>query len=94
VVVDLATHDLDIMHYLTESNVTRLHAEVGRRLHRPGERRLAVPRLQPTPAMTGAELVALAAGGGSPVIPLLKQLAQPGWRVVRRVARAAGRDLT
>jgi predicted dehydrogenase len=33
VVVDLATHDLDIMHYLTESNVTRLHAEVGRRLH-------------------------------------------------------------
>ncbi len=33
VVVDLATHDLDIMHYLTASNVTRLHAEVGRRLH-------------------------------------------------------------
>jgi predicted dehydrogenase len=33
VVVDLATHDLDIMHYLTDSNVTRLHAEVGRRLH-------------------------------------------------------------
>jgi predicted dehydrogenase len=33
VVIDLATHDLDIMHYLTDSNVTRLHAEVGRRLH-------------------------------------------------------------
>ncbi len=33
VVIDLATHDLDIMHYLTESTVTRLHAEVGRRLH-------------------------------------------------------------
>jgi predicted dehydrogenase len=33
VVIDLATHDLDIMHYLTESNVVRLHAEVGRRLH-------------------------------------------------------------
>lgn len=33
VVVDLATHDLDIMHYLTGSNVTRLHAEVGHRLH-------------------------------------------------------------
>jgi predicted dehydrogenase len=33
VVTDLATHDLDIMHYLTDSHVTRLHAEIGRRLH-------------------------------------------------------------
>lgn len=33
VIVDLATHDLDIMHFLTDSNVTRLHAEVVRRLH-------------------------------------------------------------
>jgi UDP-N-acetylglucosamine 3-dehydrogenase len=33
VVIDLATHDLDIMHYLTGSRVVRLHAEVGRRLH-------------------------------------------------------------
>ena len=33
VVIDLATHDLDIMHYLTDANVIRLHAEVGRRLH-------------------------------------------------------------
>ena len=68
--------------------------EVGRRLHTPGERRFAVPRLQPTPDMTGADLVALVAGGGSPLVPQLKQLAQPGWRVVRRVARAAGRNLT
>ena len=68
--------------------------EVGRRLYRPGERRFAVPRLQPTPAMTGADLVALVAGGGSPLVPRLKQLAQPGWRAVRRVARATGRNLT
>lgn len=33
VVIDLATHDIDIMHYLTESHVTRLHAEIGQRLH-------------------------------------------------------------
>ncbi|HZQ08639.1 MAG TPA: Gfo/Idh/MocA family oxidoreductase [Anaerolineae bacterium] len=33
VVIDLATHDLDIMHYLTGANVTRLYAEVGQRLH-------------------------------------------------------------
>lgn len=37
VVIDLATHDLDIMHYLTDSNVTRLHAEVARRLHNSHE---------------------------------------------------------
>lgn len=33
VVVDLATHDLDIMHYLTDSKAVKLHAEIGRRLH-------------------------------------------------------------
>ena len=33
VVIDLATHDLDIMHYLTDSIVIKLHAEIGRRLH-------------------------------------------------------------
>jgi UDP-N-acetylglucosamine 3-dehydrogenase len=33
VVVDLATHDLDLMRYLTGSKVTRVHAEIGRRLH-------------------------------------------------------------
>lgn len=32
VVVDLATHDLDIMHYLTGSSVTRVHAEIGQKL--------------------------------------------------------------
>ncbi|WP_082772121.1 polysaccharide deacetylase family protein [Actinoplanes sp. TFC3] len=68
--------------------------EVGRRLHTPGERRFAIPRLQPTPDVTGAELVELVAGGGSPLIPKLKQLAQPGWRLARRAARAAGRNLT
>ena len=68
--------------------------EVGRRLHTPGERRFAVPRLQPTPDLTGEDLIALVAGAGSPLVPRLKQLAQPGWRAVRRVARAAGRNLT
>ena len=68
--------------------------EVGRRLHRPGERRFAVPRLQPTPGHSGADLVALVSGGGSPLIPQLKRLAQPAWRTARRVARLAGRDLT
>jgi UDP-N-acetylglucosamine 3-dehydrogenase len=33
VVVDLATHDLDLMHYLIGSKVSRVHAEIGRRLH-------------------------------------------------------------
>jgi peptidoglycan/xylan/chitin deacetylase (PgdA/CDA1 family) len=68
--------------------------EVGRRLHRPGERRLAIPRLQPTPDHTGPELIALVSTGGPQLVPRLKQLAQPGWRAVRRVARMTGRTLT
>jgi peptidoglycan/xylan/chitin deacetylase (PgdA/CDA1 family) len=68
--------------------------EVGRRLHSPGENRFAVPRLQPTPDHTGADLVALVAGGGSQLVPKLKQLAQPGWRLARKAARRAGRNLT
>jgi peptidoglycan/xylan/chitin deacetylase (PgdA/CDA1 family) len=68
--------------------------EVGRRLHTPDEWRYAVPRLQPTPDLTGAELVALVAGGGPRLLPGLKRLAQPGWRLVRRAARRTGRNLT
>jgi hypothetical protein len=44
--------------------------------------------------MTGADLVALVAGGGPPLVPQLKRIAQPGWRAVRRLARATGRNLT
>jgi len=67
--------------------------EVGRRLYAPGERRFAVPRLQPTPEHTGADLVALVAGGGPRLMPRLKRLAQPAWRVVRRTALRTGRNL-
>jgi peptidoglycan/xylan/chitin deacetylase (PgdA/CDA1 family) len=68
--------------------------EVGRRLHTPGEHRFAIPRLMPTPDHSGADLVALAGGGGSTLVPRIKQFAQPGWRLARRAARLAGRDLT
>jgi peptidoglycan/xylan/chitin deacetylase (PgdA/CDA1 family) len=68
--------------------------EVGYRVHTPGERRFAVPRFQPTPDHTGADLVALVESGGSGLVPTLKRYAQPGWRLVRRVARATGRNLT
>jgi peptidoglycan/xylan/chitin deacetylase (PgdA/CDA1 family) len=68
--------------------------EVGRRLHRPGDRRFSVPRLQPTPDHTGADLVALVQDGGPQLIPRVKRVAQPAWRLVRRVSRATGRDLT
>ncbi len=33
VVIDLAVHDLDIMRYITQSEVTRVYAETERRLH-------------------------------------------------------------
>jgi peptidoglycan/xylan/chitin deacetylase (PgdA/CDA1 family) len=68
--------------------------EVGRRLHTPSERRFAVPRFQPTPDHTGADLVRLVEGGGPQIAARLKQCAQPGWRMVRRLARRAGRNLT
>lgn len=80
--------------------------EVGRRLYRPcpsasgsgvrGDRdsRLAVPRLQPTPDHSGADLLALVRSGGPRLVPHAKRLAQPAWRVVRRLARRAGRNLT
>jgi peptidoglycan/xylan/chitin deacetylase (PgdA/CDA1 family) len=68
--------------------------EVGRRLHTPGEKRLAVPRLQPTPDHSGADLVALVRHGEPGLAPKVKQIAQPGWRVARKVARTFGRNLT
>ena len=67
--------------------------EVGRRPHTRAERRFAVPRFQPTPDHTGADLVALVEGG-APLSARLRQYAQPGWRMVRKLARKAGRNLT
>ncbi|WP_203917542.1 polysaccharide deacetylase family protein [Rugosimonospora africana] len=60
--------------------------EVGRRLYREGGDRLAVSRLQPTPDHSGDDLVRLVRGEGSSLVPALKRVAQPGWRVARRVA--------
>jgi peptidoglycan/xylan/chitin deacetylase (PgdA/CDA1 family) len=68
--------------------------EVGRRPHTPAERRFAVPRLMPTPGHTGADLVAMVAAGTPGLAARLKQAAQPGWRVARRVARGCGWNLT
>jgi peptidoglycan/xylan/chitin deacetylase (PgdA/CDA1 family) len=68
--------------------------EVGRRLHTATAPRFAVPRLQPTPDMSGADLVALCSYGESGLIPRLKRAAQPGWRIARRIARTAGWNLT
>jgi peptidoglycan/xylan/chitin deacetylase (PgdA/CDA1 family) len=68
--------------------------EVGRRLHTAVEPRFAIPRLQPTPDLSGADLVVLCSSGGSGLIPRLKRIAQPGWRIARRLARTAGWNLT
>jgi peptidoglycan/xylan/chitin deacetylase (PgdA/CDA1 family) len=68
--------------------------EVGRRLHTPAEPRFAIPRLQPTPGHTGAALVTMCARGEGGLVPRLRQFAQPGWRIARRIARTAGWNLT
>ncbi|WP_326555137.1 polysaccharide deacetylase family protein [Micromonospora sp. NBC_01813] len=68
--------------------------EVGRRRYRPGDRRLAVPRLLPTGDHDAAALLDLVRTGGPRMIPQAKRLAQPAWRLTRRVARRTGRQLT
>jgi peptidoglycan/xylan/chitin deacetylase (PgdA/CDA1 family) len=60
--------------------------EVGRRLHTSGDHALAIPRLQPTPDHSGADLVRLVAEGGPQLLPRIKQTAQPAWRVARLLA--------
>jgi UDP-N-acetylglucosamine 3-dehydrogenase len=37
VVIDLAVHDIDIMRYVSESEITRVYAETARRIHGRGE---------------------------------------------------------
>ncbi|GGN06940.1 peptidoglycan/xylan/chitin deacetylase (PgdA/CDA1 family) [Actinoplanes campanulatus] len=87
-------YNSDRVRRVVESSGHDNATEVGRRLHTPSERRFAVPRFQPTPDHTGADLVALVEGGGPRLVSQIKQLAQPGWRLVRRMARKAGRNLT
>ncbi|MCW2640004.1 MAG: hypothetical protein JWP76_2310 [Dactylosporangium sp.] len=60
--------------------------EVGRRLYTSGDHPLAIPRLQPTPDHSGADLVRLVADGGPQLLPRIKQTAQPAWRVARLLA--------
>jgi len=42
----------------------------------------------------GADLVAMCTAGEAGLIPRLKRVAQPGWRIARRLARTAGWNLT
>jgi hypothetical protein len=72
--------------------------EVGRRLYRPPANRratdpkraaLAIPRLHVTRAHRAEDVVRLVRDGGPRLEPLVKNLARPGWRAVRRVARDA-----
>jgi peptidoglycan/xylan/chitin deacetylase (PgdA/CDA1 family) len=59
---------------------------IGRRLYMPDDDALAIPRLQPTPEHSGSELLRLVRTGGPQLAPRLKDLAQPSWRVTRRLA--------
>ncbi|MDG4767419.1 polysaccharide deacetylase family protein [Solwaraspora sp. WMMD406] len=68
--------------------------EVGRRRYRPSDRRLAVPRLLPTGDHDPDALLDLVRTGGPRMIPQAKRLAQPAWRLTRRMVRRAGRQLS
>lgn len=67
--------------------------EVGRRICRPSDERFAIPRLQPTQNIDGERLLRMV-GGEAALMPAVKRLAQPGWRLTRRLARTAGLRLT
>jgi peptidoglycan/xylan/chitin deacetylase (PgdA/CDA1 family) len=67
---------------------------IGRRLYRPGDDPLAVPRLQPTPDHQGPDLVRLVRTGGPKLTSTIKAVAQPGWRVTRQAAARLGVRLT
>ena len=66
---------------------------IGHRLHRGGDP-LAVPRLAIGPDHRGERLLREVAAGPPPLVPALKRVAGPGWRVARRAARRRGRMLT
>lgn len=67
---------------------------LGHRLHRPTDDRLAVQRLLIGPHHGAADVRRLVRRGPGGAAPGLKRLATPGWRLVRRAARAAGRTWT
>jgi len=69
--------------------------EVGRRLYEPPGARFAVPRLHITPDHDGPGTVAAVCTGEPGLVPALKRVARPAWRVARWAAlRGLGRTLT
>lgn len=67
--------------------------QIGRRVSTPHDDRYAIPRLQPTPEMSGEALVRCVRARTQPRAQV-KRMAQPGWRMARRAARTAGIRLT
>lgn len=67
---------------------------VGRRVARAGDSLLRLPRLQPLPTMSTAEVVRLLTDGEPGWGPKVKPLVHPAWRVVRFAAARSGRTLT
>jgi peptidoglycan/xylan/chitin deacetylase (PgdA/CDA1 family) len=68
--------------------------EVGHRRYRGVDHRYAIPRLLIGPDHRPDEVVALVSGAAPWLVPTIKRVAQPGWRLVRRVANLAGVRLT
>jgi peptidoglycan/xylan/chitin deacetylase (PgdA/CDA1 family) len=67
---------------------------VGRRIAKPGDPLLALPRLQPTGAMSDQDFLRLVDRGEPGLGPLAKRLLAPGWRVARSTSMKFGVELT
>jgi peptidoglycan/xylan/chitin deacetylase (PgdA/CDA1 family) len=68
---------------------------IGRCLSYPDRDYYAIPRLQVTPAHNEVEIVTLVTVGEAGLMPRLKRIAAPAWRLARQaVYRSTGRMLT
>ncbi|MFG1928443.1 polysaccharide deacetylase family protein [Cryptosporangium sp. NPDC048952] len=68
---------------------------IGRRIARSGDDRFGLPRLQPLPGMSRAELRNLVTSGEPGFAPIVKRALQPAWRLTRLAStRLLAHELT
>jgi peptidoglycan/xylan/chitin deacetylase (PgdA/CDA1 family) len=81
-------------HGYNSSNVTDAVARagyanacvIGRRIAHAGDDRLAIPRVEARPGVTGEEIHDLVGHGERGLAPVAKRVATPAWRLARRTA--------
>jgi peptidoglycan/xylan/chitin deacetylase (PgdA/CDA1 family) len=86
-------HDRAVRRAVAEAGHTSA-CEVGYRRYRGIGHRYAIPRLLIGPDDRPDTVVSLVSGASPWLVPAIKRVAQPGWRLVRQTANLAGLRLT